>query len=155
MGKRSEENRERWYYDACTLDEKNIYYEIVNKRPSKEAIISHLSLGEAYSNCHLKKKDPLGTINSLSQFIEELRLGNYIRIVGNDNLEKELDYVLEICSRLSTTDAIHLATAIREKCGVFVSIDSDLLGLPQKKLTKLAKKFNMPKLVVIEMPDRS
>jgi predicted nucleic acid-binding protein len=155
MGEKSRKARERWYYDACTLDKKNVYFEIINKKRPKEAIISHLSLGEAYGNCHIKGKQPRSeALSAFSGFIEELRLGGHITIVGNDDIEDELDDIRDMFKDLSITDAIHLATAIKYKCGVFVTTDHDFLKLPKNELNKLAERFELDKLVIIKMPDR-
>lgn len=154
MNKKALDDREKWYYDACTLDQKNCYYDIVNKKPPKKAVISHLALGEAYGNCHVKKKNPIGAISALAGLIEKLRLGNYIKIVGNDNVDKELKFIKESSLRLSITDSVHLATAVKERCCVVVSTDSDFLRAPKKKLFKLKENFSLSKLVIIKMHDR-
>ncbi len=156
MSKKSLINSEKWYYDACTLDQKNCFYDIVNKKPPKKAVISHLSLGEAYGNCHhTKKKDPIGSISALAGLIERLREGGYVEIVGHDGIDKQLKAIKEFSINLSTTDSIHLATAIKKKCYTFVSIDRDFLGISRAKLAKLGSEFCISELKIIKMRDQS
>lgn len=126
---------ERWYYDACTLDSKDTYSQIVNKKtPPRESIISHLSLGEAFAGSHRKGKEASGTF---AELIEALR--DYIKIVGNDGIESELSVVRQQIGRISLTDAAHLATALKCGCIILRTSDQDLLGISKAKLREIAK----------------
>ncbi len=131
-------NKEKWYYDACTLDHDKITYaEIVNKNYPKDAFISHLALGEAYGNCCEKGKEAadafIGLINKLK---------DHIHIIGNDGIDTIFKEVRDHFTRLSITDAMHLATAITHNCKIFRTIDPDFCGISKKDMRSLAKKLN-------------
>ena len=103
------------------------------------AILSHLSLGEAYGVSLLKGK------KKLECFIELIdRISDYIKIVGNDNINKEFEAVNDEIPRLSITDAIHIATAIKYKCKSIRILDRDFKGINKKKILKLGTKYNIP-----------
>lgn len=128
----------RWYYDSCALEESvQIVGEIINKKNPKEVIISHLTLGEALGNS-LKKGEEVQ--DSFIKLIKTIR--SYIKVVGNDNVEKILDDAYHFF-RLSLTDAIHVATAIKHKCTVLRTSDRDLYGIDKSKIARLGKKYGI------------
>ncbi len=128
MSHKNKKVLEKWYYDACTLEGEISYYKIINRKYPKEAIISHLSLGEAYGNCFSKGKDEASAFINL---IEALR--DYIKIVGNDSIDDILEKIKAQIPRLTMTDAIHLATALTNGCKIFVTTDSDFCGLKEEE----------------------
>lgn len=129
---------EYYYYDACALEGEKAFAEIINKRiPS--AILSHLSLGEAYGSCLSKSKEKSDSFLNLIN-----RIKSYIKIVGNDNINGEFDSVINEIPRLSITDAIHVATAIKYGCKNIRTLDSDLFKADKKKISKLGTKYNIP-----------
>ena len=130
--------KERWYYDACVLDDRRVYEELINKHPPKESFISHLALGEALGNCLLKGTEAASAFFELIEKFQGL-----IRIIGNDNIDSELDVIKNDTSiRLSITDSIHLATAFKNQCIVFVTADkNDFINIPRKKVLTLASNF--------------
>jgi len=136
MGKES--LKEKWYYDACVLDDRDVYSDIINKRPPKDSYISHLALGEAFGNCLLKSEE------AATAFFELIsKLQGYINIVGNDNIDHIFKSINEDPSiRLSITDAIHLATAFKYECIVFVTADKgDFINMSHKTVQNIASKF--------------
>lgn len=142
-------SKERWYYDACALDEgKNTYAEIINKNFPKTALISYLSLGEAYGNCYKKSKTKA---EALLELIEKLR--NYIEIVDNDGIEDIFEEIQDEfdTNRLSITDSIHLATAIFHKCDILRTADRDLYGLDPRKILKLSENFDLKRFKITKI----
>jgi predicted nucleic acid-binding protein len=131
----------KWYCDACVLEKDIIFKEITNNTP-KKPIISHLALGEAYGNC-LKKG--IRKANSFIEFINLLKKEKYLNTIGNDNIEKVFNEIMnndEI--RMSITDAMHLATAIKNKCCIFKTTDkNDFKGTNKKKIKEIAKKYDI------------
>ncbi len=144
--RREKKVKEKWYYDACTLDDDiDIYDEIINKNKQfhRGSLVSHLSLGEAYGNCH--NKDEL----MADAFIDLIKsLGDRIQIIGNDSIEKQFKKVKSKFTKLSITDAMHLATALKHLCSVFRTIDPDLYKLPHKKVAELGTECGMPRFCV-------
>ena len=134
--RKERENKIRWYYDACTLDER--FYQIfvrdlTGKHCSRKGIISHLALGEAYGNVFEKGREETEAFLGL---IENLR--QYIEIVGNDvddDLIRNIQGI--VSSRVDITDVIHLATAIENDCQNVFSIDGDLADIPRKKKSRI------------------
>ena len=131
----------KWYYDACTLDPNlGTFGEIVNKRAT--AYTSNLALGESFANS--LRKDP-ESLESFIDLIKKLReTGIEINIVGNDEIK-------ELCSRLSLTDSVHLATALREGCCVFRTIDSDFDDVTTDIQKQLANKHGMSTFSIVQM----
>lgn len=128
---------EYYYYDACTLEGEETFSEIINKR-IPNAVLSHLSLGEAYGVSLSKGK------KKSECFVELIdRISDYIKIVGNDNINKEFEAVNDEVPRLSITDAIHIATAIKYKCKSIRTLDRDFKGIDRKKILRLGNKFNI------------
>jgi len=148
--------KSRWYYDACALDQRNTYYEITNKNPPKEAVISHLALGEAHGNSHSKGSK---VADAFIQLIESLR--GLIKIVGNDGVESEYESINDIFpynkfSKFTITDRIHLATALKHGCTLFVTTDQFLIkSLPKKKLEELCRRCNCCECAIVEAKDRT
>lgn len=136
---------ERWYYDACALDSKlGTYSQIVNKKnPPRETIISHLSLGEAFANSHRKGKEVSETF---AELIENLR--GFFRLEGNDGIESELTVIQGEVARISLTDAVHLATALKYDCNILRTTDKDLLGIPKARLKKIAEKLGKDRCTI-------
>lgn len=139
-GKRTEDsNKEHWYYDACMLDKgKSQYAELFNSPYPVQAIISHLTLGEAFANSYLKGS------NQLDAFVELIKsLGKYITIVQYDGSTKTLNTVQESFPALSITDAMHMATALDNRCVCIKTIDPDFCGLSRPKLNELGNKYGL------------
>jgi len=142
-----DDTRERWYYDACALDGgKSAYAEMFNTHNPIHPIISHLSFGEAYAAAHLKGEEAIGGFTSLM-----LALRPFVHVVQNDGRDGILQRVREQFPRLTITDAVHVATAIENRCVVIRTVDPDLLGLPPAELNALGAEFGLPHLSVTEM----
>ena len=144
-----EKNDKSFYYDACTLDyDKKTFDEIINKNKkfNIKSLVSHLSLGEAYGSSKHKGKDVESSFTDLVA-----KLGDYLTVVCNDGIEKELDKVKDIFPALSITDAIHVATALKYKCSVLRTTDKDLFDLPSKKVNQLGTYFSMPDFSISRM----
>ncbi len=141
----------KWYYDACSLDSnKDVYVEIESniKKHNTKAIISHLSLGEAFANCHRKGKEQLYAFIDL---ISNLKDSDLIKVVGNDHTIKELKDIFEVFDGLHAADALHLATAIYNNCEILRTTDNDLLKLPKKKVLEIAKKYGCHSFCITNM----
>lgn len=151
MGKKKNKKMERWYYDACALDDsKKIYKEILNKNP-KEILLSHLAIGEAYGNCLGKGEEEANVFTSLMDKIIKVKEKYNIKIIGNDKTEFELEKVKSIIRRISITDAIHLATALKNKCRIFKTIDGDFCGESPLKMKKLGEKCGISNFKIKKM----
>lgn len=139
---------EKWYYDACTLDPNlGTFGEIVNKRAI--AYTSNLALGESFANS--LRKDP-ESLESFIDLIKKLReTGIEIKIVGNDETEGIISQIKELCSRLSLTDSMHLATALREGCCVFRTIDPDFDDVTKDMQKQLANQHGMSTFSIVQM----
>ena len=127
----------KWYYDACTLTNREELKEVINSYKNRRVIpiISHLCVGEAFSSSHLKSRE------KLEAFIELIfSLGDHIKIVENDGIETQLEHVNELFSNMGFCDRIHLATALRWKCVLLKSRDGDFTGITLKKLDEVARK---------------
>lgn len=143
---------EKWYLDACVLDrDKNIYGDILTRVP-KQVFISHLALGEAFGNCHKKGEDAL---KSFVELIGKLKTLSSVRVmvVGHDNIDEELAEVKATFPVLKTSDAIHLATALKEGCYKFRTIDPDF-KLEKKKVMELGKKFGINNFAITDVIKR-
>ena len=129
-----------WYYDACALDSgTEVYGEMTSKSNPIRPIVSHLALGEAYGNCHNKGKA------QEDAFLRLMRVASRkMEIVGNDGIEEILSITKETFPKLSFTDAIHLATAIKFKCNIFRTSDNDFCGLDHEKVKKYGSNFEIP-----------
>lgn len=138
---------EKWYYDACTLEGEETYKEIVNNRYHKEAeaVVSHLSLGEAYGNCFFKGEKKL---NAFIDLINSLK--GYVRIIGNDHIDEKLIKIKEIL-KLSITDAIHIATALNSGCRVLRTTDPDIYKIDKASIQKIIKEFEIPEFIISKM----
>ena len=124
------EPSEKWYYDACTLDDRlNTYAEMINSE--HKSYTSHLAIGEACANCLLKagKTRDYELLNLFIDLLKKLRNLGVLEVVGNDGVEVLLSKIKEILPAFSVTDSIHLATALREQCCIFRTIDNDFIGL--------------------------
>ena len=150
MSGKHDENAPRHYYDACTLEQRMAYTEIINRKNPNFSVISHLSLGEAYGNEFAKGEVASRAFTNL---IEKMR--DYFHLAGNDGVDAILLKVKEYFPRLSITDAIHLSTAIKNQCLAFRTADLDLYGLDDKKVKKLASEFELPNFCISKMDNKS
>ena len=143
---------DRWYYDACVLDKsKSAYAEMFNRHYPIKAVISHLALGEAFANSHRRGNEVADAFMSLVR-----DLSPYIEIVGNDGCDAILHDVKREFQHLSITDALHVATAIKNNCVNLRTIDRDLYGIPQrKKLQEIGVKFGLRSFSITKMVFRS
>lgn len=152
----SAEPSEKWYYDACTLDSRlETFYEIINRR--HVSITSHLAVGEGYSNCLLKGDRTRGyeVLESFINLMNKLRDQDLLEIVGNDGIESVLEKIREVIPTLSYTDSSHIATALREQCCIFRTIDNDFNGFTKPMCEKLAHENGMSKFAVSPMSSKS
>jgi predicted nucleic acid-binding protein len=142
----------KWYYDACALEGEKVYDEMYTNTKFKiYPLVSHLSFGEAYGNVLDKGKKQISDFNRLISTVKE-HCG--LKVVGNDGIKSIYNKIQEINSRLSLTDSIHLATAIKNKCEIFKTRDGDLTNLSyvcKNKFAKFAKSkgctnFNIQKV---------
>ncbi len=125
------------------------FFEIINGRHSIKPVLSHLSLGEAFGNCFLKGKEKAGAFIGL---IEKLR--DYISIIENDGIDNQFEEVknqVPALSALSITDAIHVATALKNGCSVLRTFDRDLYGIAKCKVRNLGNKFDIPEFSISKM----
>lgn len=143
----AQEPAEKWYYDACTLDEGLVSLdEIINKSHFHKAYTSNLAIGEACANCFNTNEE------QFSAFVDLLRrLRKYIEIVGNDGVEETILEIKELCPRLSLTDSMHLATALREKCCVFRTTDLGFDDVTKDIGKQLANKHGMSTFSIGQM----
>lgn len=150
MSKKGKKLRVRWYYDACALEGEGTIYEIVNtRRYPKESVLSHLSLGEAYGNCFLGGKEKS---EAFIELIEKLR--RHITIIKNDGIDNQFEEVKAKIPALSITDAIHLATALKNDCSLIRTIDRDLYGIEKNKVHDLGKKFGIEEFSISNMGNK-
>ncbi len=146
---KSLKNKPRWYYDACTLERsKSAYAEMFNSHYPIQAIISHLSFGEAYANAHLKGKEQVDAFVKLMH-----SLSPYIEVVENDGCDDAFAKVREKFERLKITDAMHLAIAINNGCEIVRTTDRDLYGLPKPDLKSLGQIYGLSSLAITQMKD--
>ena len=142
---------QRWYYDACTLDDtKGTYAEMYNghKRHSIVPFLSNLSIGEACSNDYRKKgKEATESFFNLLNQLDKLGVLNILHHKGLNKIFEEVMSEFE----LDISDALHLATAIANNCCNLRTIDSDLYRLPSAKVKKVAAKFNVHNFVITKM----
>lgn len=126
------------YCDACVLEEEMIFHEMTGK-DKKIGCISHLALGEAYGNCLKKGSD---AADRLFEFIEKLEKNKYVRVIGHDGIEHLLRNIMDYDElRMSASDAIHMATAIKNGCNEFKTADaSDFQLLDEKKIKEATGK---------------
>jgi len=150
--RQKENNTPKWYYDACVLEKRLIYPEITSIKNPKIPIISHLALGEAYGNCLLDKGEEKA--DNFLKFIKLLKQNNFLYIKGNDGIDKifnEINSSLDF--RLSITDAVHLATAIKHECCIFKTADAkDFKEINKNKIKELGKKYNTPNFAISVIP---
>jgi len=140
-----------WYFDACALEEKKRLGSLATACSKGGAIVvvSHLSLGEAYGSCVKKDNNDISRggegerLRTFNSLIQELCNAEYLCVVSNEDideiLEKTRDYF-----KLSITDAMHLATALKHHCQIVKTTDRDLSGLNASKLKQLGSLFNNP-----------
>ena len=154
---------EKWYFDACVLDEKKIFSQIYHKGKAI-CIISHLSLGEAFSNFIIKLnsvnciKNKENQITAFVDFINKLQKEYSFQIVGHDEISNQLEKlnnnfinVKKDGTRLSISDAIHLATAGAYNCCKIYSSDRDLTNLSSNKLKRISETFELHNLAIIKV----
>lgn len=134
--KELDDNKPKWYYDACALDKTASWGEVLNKAP-KKPIISHLALGEAYGNCLLKGEDAL---KNFLEFIGLIKKTDLLNIVGNDNVDRYFNEIRGTFS-LPITDALHLATALENGCCIFKTRDSGDFIINKRKLEDYGRKY--------------
>jgi predicted nucleic acid-binding protein len=126
------EHKLKYYYDAGALhdeDVKELFQEMINlDRKSITPMMSHLSMGEALGNvCYKKGREQAEAFAALIYDIQK-----FVKIVGNDKIDEELEVVSSEFSGIGVTDAVHLATAIKYACEVFRTSDDNL----SKRITK-------------------
>lgn len=134
---------ERWYYDACALETSIIYDEIINNtRSYRKLTASFLSLGEAYGNCFRDGKGENAPANFV-ELINELRKLDKLDIVSNADIEDEFEFVRNLCEiRLEVADAVHLATAIKNRCNIFRTFDDDF-NFTSQQIAKIKEKYHL------------
>lgn len=138
----------RFYYDACTLESTTkAYGEILNGSSTTLTIISHLSIGEAYGNAIDKSDEAAETCVELIEKLRKLK-GKSVKIVGNDVGSDVFCDIQETFPTLDHADALHLATAIKNKCDVLRTIDQDLYGLNRKKVHELGARYDIKNLSI-------
>jgi predicted nucleic acid-binding protein len=153
--------REKWYYDACALDGRiTTAYEITSSR-SHRSCTSKLAIGEACASELLKclEIDPKNELrferfNVLVDLLKNLAETG-LEIIGNDDIDEIVEQVKNLAPRLSMTDAIHVATAVKARCCVLCTIDPDYdeeLKKPHCKL--LASNMSLEKFAVYTMDSR-
>jgi len=143
---------QKWYYDACALDnDKNTYKEVFNnnKRRSIESLAGNLSIGEAYGNSYRKKGKEAA--DSFINLIKALNKIGAFKIVDHCDIKNLFSEIIARFPRLEMTDAIHLSTAIRNGCCNLRTVDSDLYNLPSKEVRELAIKFNAPNFAITKI----
>ena len=148
----TDSNIRKWYYDACALEGDKIYNEMyTNTKIKIYSIVSHLSFGEAYGNVLNKGEKQISKFNNLVATVKE-HCG--LKVVGNDGIKSIYNEIQKINFRLSLTDSVHLATAIKYKCEIFKTRDGDLTNLSatfKNKISEFAKSkgcsnFNIQKV---------
>ena len=78
-------------------------------------------------------------MNFITLLVEE----KLINILGNDDIEEEYKAVSNTFPRLTITDCIQLSTAMKHNCGLFKTLDKDILGITNKKgLNDLAQSIS-------------
>jgi len=133
-----------YYYDACALEEGREYYrEFLDRQNPHICVVGFLSLGEAYGNAHRKGASALEAFTKLMGSI-----GDKIRVVGHQDIKSILEDTLQEFPALELTDAIHLATAIREKCSILRTADRDLFGLHSGRVATLAKRHGCSQFAI-------
>jgi len=150
------EPSEKWYYDACTLDDKlNTYAEIINY--GHKSYTSHLAIGEACANCLLKagKTRDYELLDLFIDLLKKLRNLGVLEIVGNDGVDVLLSKINEILPAFSITDSIHLATALREQCCIFRTTDKDFIGLTNTISKQLSYASGIAKFNISFMSSKS
>lgn len=141
--KKKTTHTERWYYDACALETGIIYDEIINNtRSSRKLTASFLSLGEAYGNCFREDKDESAP-SKFVQLIEKLRNVGKLDIISNAQINKAFNFVKEVCDKLEVADAMHLATALQNKCNILRSFDRHFIKLTKEQKDRLAERFEL------------
>ncbi|MCK5476558.1 MAG: PIN domain-containing protein [Candidatus Aenigmarchaeota archaeon] len=143
-------NKCKWYYDACALDKKvDIYNKIYScKKRNTISLTSALSIGEAYKNCYYKGNDQ---VNDFVSLINKMSSKYGLEIVSNKDIDKQFTKIREKFDHLSITDAIHFATAIRHECEILVSIDNDFTGLNKKDVEGVAKELGLKKFSILDL----
>lgn len=134
----------RWYYDACVLDaNKRVYTEISKNLEEKNicAVTGHLGLGEAHTNVLHKKGREEAT--ALIDLLHNLNEAGHFFLVNHDDITEILQQIRTKFNNLSLSDAIHLATAIYNKCEVLRTKDRDLWGIPHDKIKLFAKQYDI------------
>ena len=66
-------------------------------------------------------------------------------------MEEIVAQIKVICSRISFADRIHLATALREKCCNFRTIDKDFTAVTRRDCEKLAHQYGINRLSITLM----
>jgi len=130
--------KRKYYYDACTLDLKETYPEIIKNRKKFqiESLVSHLSLGEALGNCHMKGE------TKFEAFVDLIKkILAFVTVVGNDNIERQTRKITEIFPTLSSTDSMHVATALKHSCEILRTTDPDLYNQNKIKVRELGRFF--------------
>lgn len=136
------------YLDACVLDLKEQARHFLNSQNSAKIVTSHLAIGEAVANTGIKKGVEASKI-LLEFLIENVNQGKLSFVQHDDKLSAKdelLEEINEEFPRLSLTDSIHLATAVKNKCNKLISIDGDFTGIERRKLAKFGAKHEIQNL---------
>jgi len=135
-----------FYYDACMLETDICYAELINDNPKRgiQAMTSHLALGEALGNTFLKGEEEIMKMITYLQ-----NLTPFLKVKGNDEIREKMDAVRTEFPYLSSTDAMHLATAIRHSCEGFRTLDSDFKEIGRRRLSRLSKDVGSKGLAII------
>lgn len=83
-----------------------------------------------------------------------LKLQGYLTIVQHDDVVTIFDQVRERFPRLSLSDAVHLATAIKCRCCVFKTSDHDFHGIGSVIKRFVEEKFSINYFGVLEVKKR-
>ena len=145
--------KKKWYYDACALELKEVFGLMITNSSKRHIIniTSHLSIGEAFGNCHIKGEEK---IESFIELMNKLSKHNALKIVGNDRIEKQVVKIQDKTS-LSMTDTIHFATALKYDCEMLVTKDRDFIGIPKKQIKDLANEFKISSFSIFDLNKKS
>ncbi len=125
--------KSKCYYDACAMrHSRKIIDEIRGKSMNGEVVISYLTLGEAYGSCRNESEE-------FEELFEEIFDGikEHITIVSNYVSESLFNNVRKECRAIDIVDAMHVATALTNKCEIFRTADRDIHGLTNSTRKKL------------------
>lgn len=144
------EKKEKRYYDANTLTNKECQHEIGKmKKTGFVGVTSSLAIGEAVRNILIKKPNGKEKALHLIDYIEEQRKYKLIEILPACKVKKQLMEIFEIVKEMDIADAYHLAIAVSHGCVQFNSSDPDL-DIPKEKQKKIKEKFGLQEFVIVK-----